>query len=718
MQSIRPLIAVAATLLGSLLPLEPIQASAHISCPDVTDVHLIAPPPGRGATRFLPWLQGGQQYFAVVDLNYDGCTAGGIPPGLSVLVTLSSSDASVASVPVDVPIRFGDTIGEFAITTYPQTHPSTATISASLSSTASTSMVVLAATAAYTVTDLGMLPNAISTAPHAINSNATVVGVSGSDESGTGHAFVTSQSAGIQDLGTLPGNSFSSANGINDAGTIVGTSMLDQSGQVISRRAVVWNSGQIADLGIPSMTGSNGVVSTLEGNAINTSGHVAGTYETNYFHTGGFLWTPAGGFLLLGSIGSFGEVVSGMNDSDTVVGLTGGGVPIVWRGWSPAPLGVTPAQIQQARQANGGTVPLPRINNGGKVVFGNLTGTPGALLAMPGVPDGFGSLTVPTGTGLNDSGQTVGLLSTEGGASGFLYQGARIEDLNWVIDPASPWIVADARAINNAGQIAALGRMVSGSAPHALLLSPITQADSTPPVVTVPSAPVVAEATGPNGAAVSFTASASDPDNGPVPVSCSPASGSAFALGTTTVTCTATDAAGNLGSASFKVVVRDTTPPALMLSSDITVNATSPAGAVVFFAAMASDLVDGAVPVNCARPSGSTFAIGTTTVVCSASDKSGNTATGSFNVHVKGAGEQLADLRAYVNQNNLGPGKSLTDKLDATIAAFNASDQTTACATLQAFINEVQAQSGKKLLSDQATYLTSAANQIRAVLGC
>ncbi|OYV63031.1 MAG: hypothetical protein B7Z72_14575, partial [Gemmatimonadetes bacterium 21-71-4] len=85
---------------------------------------------------------------------------------------------------------------------------------------------------------------------------------------------------------------------------------------------------------------------------------------------------------------------------------------------------------------------------------------------------------------------------------------------------------------------------------------------ATPPVVTVPGN-VTTEATGPAGAAVTFSASATD-NSGSVPVTCVPASGSTFALGTTTVTCSATNTGGN-GSASFTVTVVDTTPPALSL---------------------------------------------------------------------------------------------------------------------------------------------------------
>src|SRR5260370_36757985 len=42
---------------------------------------------------------------------------------------------------------------------------------------------------------------------------------------------------------------------------------------------------------------------------------------------------------------------------------------------------------------------------------------------------------------------------------------------------------------------------------------------------------------------------------------CAPASGSNFPKGTTTVTCTVSDASGNVGSCTFTVTINDTTPP-------------------------------------------------------------------------------------------------------------------------------------------------------------
>jgi hypothetical protein len=162
----------------------------------------------------------------------------------------------------------------------------------------------------------------------------------------------------------------------------------------------------------------------------------------------------------------------------------------------------------------------------------------------------------------------------------------------------------------------------------------IRPADLTPPTVTVP-ANITAEATGPGGAAVPFVASASDLVDGAMTPVCSPASGAQFPLGETAVTCSATDDAGNTGSAGFTVTVVDTTAPAVTVSDDLTVEATSAAGAVVQFdAATGSDLVDGAVTPDCDAVSGSVFPLGVTTVTCSVSDTAGNTGSDSFQIAV------------------------------------------------------------------------------------
>jgi len=113
--------------------------------------------------------------------------------------------------------------------------------------------------------------------------------------------------------------------------------------------------------------------------------------------------------------------------------------------------------------------------------------------------------------------------------------------------------------------------------------------------------------------------------------------GTPTALGTSNFTVRATAANSCTGTADFAVTIRDTTPPALTLPGTITATAAGPSGAVISYSASASDLVDGPRPVTCSPASGSTFAIGTTTVSCSASDLHGNTASGSFSVIVTAA---------------------------------------------------------------------------------
>jgi len=96
----------------------------------------------------------------------------------------------------------------------------------------------------------------------------------------------------------------------------------------------------------------------------------------------------------------------------------------------------------------------------------------------------------------------------------------------------------------------------SGSAPSAPAPVVVTVVDRTPPALSVPSLLVV-NATSPGGALVSYTATATDSTGIAVAPVCSTPSRTVFAAGTTTVTCTATDARGNTSPAqAFAVHVR------------------------------------------------------------------------------------------------------------------------------------------------------------------
>jgi hypothetical protein len=74
----------------------------------------------------------------------------------------------------------------------------------------------------------------------------------------------------------------------------------------------------------------------------------------------------------------------------------------------------------------------------------------------------------------------------------------------------------------------------------------------------------------------------------------------------------------------------------LTAPSDITAEATSAAGAAVTFAAHATDAVS-TPTLTYSQASGTTFALGTTTVTVTAKDAAGNTTTGTFTVIVQAA---------------------------------------------------------------------------------
>jgi hypothetical protein len=89
----------------------------------------------------------------------------------------------------------------------------------------------------------------------------------------------------------------------------------------------------------------------------------------------------------------------------------------------------------------------------------------------------------------------------------------------------------------------------------------IKPVDTIPPVLTLP-ANMTIPPTGPSGAVATYSASALDAVDGIRPVTCSPGSASLFPVGTTTVTCTASDTSGNTGSGTFTVTVTVYIPPA------------------------------------------------------------------------------------------------------------------------------------------------------------
>jgi hypothetical protein len=185
--------------------------------------------------------------------------------------------------------------------------------------------------------------------------------------------------------------------------------------------------------------------------------------------------------------------------------------------------------------------------------------------------------------------------------------------------------------------------------------------DTTNPTIDATSVPanILTEVTDPLGTPVSFatpTATDADDVDQMVDVSCSPASGDSFSFvapgpTTTPVICTATDDSLNTDVATFDVTLQDTTGPEVTNIDPPPFNSDEPF--VLLPGASTFQLIWGPIDVQDPDPTLDvscsvgeldltlplytfvhSFGIGTTTVVCTASDSNGNQTMGQFDVTV------------------------------------------------------------------------------------
>ncbi|OGR07245.1 MAG: hypothetical protein A3K23_04705, partial [Desulfobacca sp. RBG_16_58_9] len=169
---------------------------------------------------------------------------------------------------------------------------------------------------------LGQISNSV-TKGWAINQKGEVAGAGDFGAHGAYPWEACKWSAGgeLVRLGWLPGSNWDSeALGINDAGVVVGWSV-DAN---FIRHAVMWDAaGTITDLGVllepdpdPSTWNTS---STATG--INNHGAVVGYYNVGWGSDRAFLWTPAGGFVDLGTLpGGAASHATAINDNGQVTG--------------------------------------------------------------------------------------------------------------------------------------------------------------------------------------------------------------------------------------------------------------------------------------------------------------------------------------------------------------------------------------------------------------
>jgi len=339
----------------------------------------------------------------------------------------------------------------------------------------------LGAAQTYTVTDLGVLKGDNESSGFWINNLGDVVGCSDTETvyqyPCTGlvagqHAFYWSHSGGMKDLGTLSGATVSGAAGVNDAGTVVGYSNVK--GQPSTNFvAVQWSStGAITNLGTLSGGSSSSAFQ------INSSGEVTGDSFLSNGLVDATSWTDKK-IKNLGALkGSIFTAGLSINDGGKIAGesIFSYGPPFsshgfLWNGSSMTDLGTLWGGVTSIANA---------INTGGTVVGqsdGKNTGghwhavqwdSSGTIKDLGVLKGGTYSIAF----GVNDADVVVGYANTPTNAPHAIIwtAGSGIKDLNSEIPENSGWVLVNANAINNAGQITGYG--TKGGHNHAFLLTP------------------------------------------------------------------------------------------------------------------------------------------------------------------------------------------------------------------------------------------------------
>lgn len=198
-------------------------------------------------------------------------------------------------------------------------------------------------------------------------------------------------------------------------------------------------------------------------------------------------------------------------------------------------------------------------------------------------------------------------------------------------------------------------------------------------------------------------------------------------LGAYIFTLVVTDPGGLTSEDTVSITIQDTTPPALTAPPDVTVSESDPLGTAVNLGQpTVSDICDPNPSVFHNAPA--LFPLGETIVTWRATDASGNVSTATQKVTVVPGTplNQLSNLVKLINYSVASGGiapemqTSLLAKINAAIDALvkgNSSASKVAMNDLKALVNQVEAQTDKKITPPVATEIINRANRIILALG-
>jgi probable HAF family extracellular repeat protein len=402
----------------------------------------------------------------------------------------------------------------------------------------------------YNVTEItayggGYPPPTYRQGPVSAINNASVTQVAGTALARPG-AYVWDSIHGLQQLGTVNNEAQSGSISINDAGQVVGYSStttekydkktgfiyyttkedgflwsssagmkslasnvypvgINNFGEIagnptVIQQALLWNGKQWIQLGIlPGGT-------TSQAFGINDYGQVVGLSRNgNSSFYEGFLWTPSSPDSTSGSMIDLGSFMS--NGGSTAVAINGQG----WvTGNAAVPLsqpigdiiGVDHAYLWKPSSANGTTGKMIDLGTLDPNANGGLGQSWGLAINSSGVVVGQSN---PTGA--TSSSQTDAVIWQPNGTGGYT-----LSDLNNLISSGSGWLLHEADAINDSGQIV-VEATNSSDFWYTLLLTPTTttpalSAMTAPPQTQPAAASPITSTTSPRIAASGGTSSA------------------------------------------------------------------------------------------------------------------------------------------------------------------------------------------------------------------
>lgn len=321
-----------------------------------------------------------------------------------------------------------------------------------------------AQTTPYDVTIVG----AANSQAWGLNNEGTVVGRT-FDATSNYRAFVNT-GTGPVDLGTLGGTN-SMAAAVNDAGQIVGSAD-NAAGQ---SRAFLYQDGSMTNLGTFGGDASHGW-------GINAAGATVGSAfapenPNDFSGQRAFVRPPGGTLQDIGTLPGFSSPYAetfDINNHGQIVGASGqagpGDPPVhpfLYSNGVMTDLGTfgdaysTAFAVNDAGLVVGYSDSLADFHIPQAFLYAG-----GTLINLDPRLGGNGSIAFD----INNLGQIVGRSGTLGA---FIMRGNDVTSLDTLIDPAAGWRIAEARAINDRGQIAATG-LLDGTA-YAVLLTPVPE---------------------------------------------------------------------------------------------------------------------------------------------------------------------------------------------------------------------------------------------------